>query len=264
MTCEEVSAGLLERDDPLPVELRRHLKECRRCRRLRRRLQRLHEAVRRQPAPAMASAARATLLERLGPPEPATPAPAPPGPAPALPAARSPWGWALRGAAALLIGAGFWWSLTPGPPEPEGERPHANAPLRDRDVLARLLERHLRLAEGLPPGERLRVLAGMAADLRSESLRLADAGKEKDLPAVAALYRQVIREGVMPRARGLAAGERRVVLRPLLDELRQAADEAERTARDRPAELARPLQRLAATAREARGQLVSLLEGKAL
>ncbi len=271
MTCKQTRAWLIETDGPErpPVEVRHHLRACPKCRRYRRRLASLHAEVRRAPVPVMGPETRVALLARLQQ-DPAGPTSREANPAaqsaPPAPAGSRRLAWILRAAAVLAIAAGCWWLLSVNR-HPDESAPRVEGPTAEVDVLARLVEKHLQLAEGCAPAERLRILADMADDLRAESFRLAlrvrRAG-DQTLPVVAELYRQLIRDGVVARARRLPAAERREVLAPVLAGLRRAEEEARKVARGRPVEVAAPLQELASAARDARSQLAALLKGKAL
>ena len=263
MTCKEVYLWLLRADEPakLPAPLRAHLRACPRCRRRRRRLLRLHQEVCALPPPAERPAARVALMARID--ELAAAEAVPATVAAAFPALRRRWtqrALTVRAAAMLLVTAGFFWSLT----LTDSDSPRAGAP-PDNDVLARVLERHLQLAEGsLAPADRFQVLVGMAADLRTESLRLARQTRREDLPMVAGLYDKVLREGVVDRAGHLPRGDRRRLVEPLLIELRRAEAEAEQAAARTPGDAAKSLRGVATATRAARVQLGSLLEGKPL
>jgi len=219
----------------------------------------LDEEIRRLPTPTPSPAVRAALMERIaGSPETI------PGETVPLPRRRSGRGLMVRAAAMLLVTAGFFWSLTVDrDPPADGPRGDGNAPA-DTDVLARALERQLQVAGGLPPDERFHVLVGLAADLRAESLRLARQPALSELSTVAQLYDQVVREGVMGRARRLPAEQQRRLLLPLLEDLRQTEAEVERTAHNTPADVAESLRGLATTARAARVELQEILEDGAL
>ena len=128
----------------------------------------------------------------------------------AAPRRRAPWlrlGFAT--AAALLLATLSSWMLgiDREPPEVGPGPGHAAAPA-DEDVLARVMQRHLKLAEGLPAAERLQVLAGMADDLRGESLRQAQAPAAPDAALLARLSRMYRQSSTMAWCRGPAACRR--------------------------------------------------------
>jgi hypothetical protein len=266
MICREAQRWLLSAEAPqgAPEEVCGHLRGCRKCRRLRRRLLRLEGAVRDVPAPVPSPAARAALLARLEPTAGAAPFSTNGKPEKAAPAPRrGRLALVLRAAAVLLVACLSLWALRPGP-SPPAAGPQQPAAPAGGDVLAQAMERHLKLAEGLPAAERLRVLADLAGDLRGESLRQAQTPAPANLPQLARLYRQVLTEGVLPRAGRLPAEQRRQVLRPLADELRRAEGEVQQVARQTAAEAARSLQGLADAAREVRLRLDALLTESAL
>jgi hypothetical protein len=263
MTCEVCQRRLLASEYPATpsAELRAHLETCPECSRWHRSLLRIERHVSLLPVPT--THARKRLLTQLlgaGEPEPA-PAPAP---APIVPA---PW-WRkplfLRATAAaaagilVVCGVLLGLMLTRGP-APEPERARGQEP--DQDLVARLVDCDVRLAEADTPRKRVEALAELAEALRHEgqALRRAD-GAQKDLREVAQLYERVIREGVVPRARNLPPAERRAALNPIASGLARASREAGELARD-GAPAAEPLRQIAAAASDGDRVLRKLMEG---
>jgi hypothetical protein len=159
-------------------------------------------------------------------------------------------------AAAVLIACGILLGLALTRHAP----PAAEAPLAEQDLLIRLVDCDVRLAETGSPGQRVETLAELADALRREgdALRRADGG-EDELREVARLYAKVVREGVVSRARALPPAERRRVLDPIADRLARAEREArEQAARHAPA--AGPLLQIAEAARDGDRQLRALME----
>jgi hypothetical protein len=256
MNCKAVALWLYNADrlaDP-PVEVSAHLRECSRCRRRRGRLRRLHRAVRRLPPPADNPAARDRILMLIAARQPAVQVVSVMKP-------RRRWpGLLARAAAVLLLVGGLGWLLTRhlGDPEPVG--PPA---VGEDEVMAKLVHRHVQLAEGLPPEQRFQVLAAMAADLGGEALRLAHE-PSGDLAAVVRLYERLLREGVVDRARKLPAGQQPRLLAPVLAELRKAHAEAEAALRTAGPTAAASLRSMAAAARDAHNELGPLVGEKLL
>jgi hypothetical protein len=261
MTCEQVTLWLLHADSRAapPDDVAAHLKDCRRCRRRGARLRRLDRAVRRLPVPPDNPAARARVLAGIGD-----------GPArrellatrTVLPGRRRWRGVLARAAAVLLLMSGFGvLALWVGGPEPPPTQPQARS---HADVVGRLVDRHVQLAEGLLPDERFRVLADLAADLGNESLRLAELSAATELQAVARLYERVVGEDLVPRAAKLPAEQRRRLVLEVVAELRQTEIDAERAAAGAAPEAAVSLRHLAATAQRARLQLATLVGEKTL
>src|SRR5207247_1526963 len=132
-------------------------------------------------------------------------------------------------------------------------------------VVSNVLERHLRLAKGLSPAERFQQLAGLADDLRTESLRLAKAPASAELSAVTKLYQRVVREGKLAdRAGALPLAEQKRLILPMLQELRQSEIASDRLAATAPADVAASLRELRTTTRALRGELSTLVGEKAL
>jgi hypothetical protein len=264
MTCKQATHWLLQADDGAapPDAVAEHLRDCRRCRRRRVRLRRLNAAVRRLPVPPDNPAARALVIERIRTAAAQqVPAATLRPPAARLPAAVRPWRrWLARAAMILVLVGGFGWLvLETGDTEVDEQ-----GATESTDVVARLVERHLQLAEGLSPDERFQVFAAMAVDLRNESLRLAKQPGAKELPALARLYDKVVRDGLLARAGQLPEESRRPLVLAVVAELRQTENEARTAAAHAPPETAASLQALAASAQRARTQLAALLGDKTL
>jgi len=136
----------------------------------------------------------------------------------------------------------------PRQPSPSDSPSTATAPT-ERPLEDRLLEQHLLLTEAEGPAEQLEALTRMATDLRTESLRAARRGAEKDVAYLAWLHARVVDEGIVRCAAELPAGGK-ALLSPVLAQLRRAADEARAARRESP-KVAASLDVLEATAREA-------------
>jgi len=258
MNCKEATIWLLHADDRAvpPDDVAAHLQSCRRCRRRAARLRRLDWAIRRLPPPSDNPARRSEVLARFGA-EPASRAAAPQALVP-----RRRWRVVLARAAMilLLIGGVGVLALQMGDSDPADVRPQPDPTV---DVVARVVDRHLQLAEGLPPQERFRVVAGLAADLGREGVRLARLPAGKELARVTRLYEQVVNEGLVPRAGRLPAEHQRRLVQGVMAELRQTETDAEQAAGTATPENAVTLRALAASAERARTRLAALL-GEAL
>jgi hypothetical protein len=290
MDCRACQHWLLAAEDPArpESEIDVHLQACSSCRDWQRQLLRVEANVPRLPVPP--SHGKDRLLRELlgqpaGQPRPAAAAPAQhPAPPPmAVPAAAltrrplvravTPWA-ACAAAAAVLIAFGFllgnWLSevLVPPAPSPHAKSPEPQPapgkqpepqPAPTAPLTARLLEADLSLAQAESPRQRLQALADLADDLQDETRALEAVAGAADLDALARLYQKVIREGVVPRARSLPAGERRPVLEPIAQGLSRAREDARRLARTaRPSSVA-SLERIAAAARDGDDQLRALM-----
>jgi hypothetical protein len=130
----------------------------------------------------------------------------------------------LTAAAALLIGIGIGWlGWSPGPNGlRDGTGVGGAAETRvtkeaEDKLVARLVDHNLRLAESVDPLEQFHLLNAVATDLRSEAIRLARQTAPEDLPLLTALYEQVLRRGVVGRARSLPAPQRQALAKQLGD-----------------------------------------------
>jgi hypothetical protein len=246
MNCRQTAAWLFHADDlkSPPGDVRGHLEECVRCRRRRVRLGRLHRFVTELPVPACDPSLQARVLERIA----ATAV----APTVVLPQRR--WRSILaRAAMVLLLVGGFGGlALHLGNPDPVVVRP------REGDVVGRLVDSHVRLAQGLPPDERCRVLAEMGKDLGEEALRLAKQREIAELPALATMYDRIVGEDLVDRIAQLPADVQRPLAQTLAAELRQTEFDANRAADLAAPEAAAALRNIAATAKGAHARLSTL------
>jgi hypothetical protein len=254
MKCPEFRRRLLKAEDPgrLPAEVRGHLAGCPRCRRLYGHLRQLELDVSELPVPP--TSARAGFLEHFLAPPPPPVVTRPVVSAPRL----SPWRYLTAAAAAVLFlaAAGLvMFAFRPGP----DNVPHPVS--ASRPLLNSLLERDLRLARATTQSERVEALAELADDLHGETEFLAPEANAADLQALASLYGEVIREGIVPRARDLdlPAEERRQLLTRIADHLTEAARTADQRAEQVPAS-ASALQAIAKAARDGDGRLRQMIQ----
>jgi hypothetical protein len=258
MNCHEAYLWMLEAEEPAaspPAAFVEHLRDCRKCRRRQKRVLHLLSAVHELPPPPDNPGARAAVLATIRRQANAADTIQMPQPQPARkqPGPRR-WLWRLApvaAAALLVIGLLGWFVASMLKPENQTNPIHNVAAIwNDGDLRTRLLERNLRLAEARAVIEQLDALSGMATDLRRESLQQAGRVDNADLSRLAVLYERVIREGVLPRARALAADEQKERVPALVAELRETERDAIETAEKKPA-AAEPLRRLARTAGDA-------------
>jgi hypothetical protein len=126
-------------------------------------------------------------------------------------------------------------------------------------LLANLLERDLRLASATTPRERIEILADLAEDLRQGTQQIAPAATQEELKAIACLYEQVVRDGIVKQAQALPATDRERVLDPIALRLDQTASQVDRLAREVSAQRAEQLQAIITSAHEGKRALCALL-----
>jgi hypothetical protein len=160
---------------------------------------------------------------------------------------------AVLAASLLLLAFGLWINsptslFAPKPPDP---------------LLASVVERDLRLAAAKSPSERVETLADLADDLQGSTRTLIDAGQPDDLKALADLYEQVVRDGIVLQAKSLPPEEQARLLEGIADRLVAAGDEAENRAKVLPESSAAPLNIIIRAARDGDRNLRKLLrEGR--
>lgn len=154
-------------------------------------------------------------------------------------------------AAGVLILLSSWWIV---------HRPGREAALANRArppvdaLVARLVDRDMKLAAAQQPGERVQVLAEIADDIHGETANLVNHAESDDLMHLARLYHRVIHEGVMEQARIVPAEARDDILGPISAQLSRVREDAETTEHAAPA-YAGPMRLIADAAREASAQL---------
>lgn len=256
MKCVAVQAWSLtvRGAERLPRGVGRHLNACRSCRRWLHRLRSLDERVARQEVPSLSESRRSELFARM---EERT--------ATATRPRRIPV-YRVAGVAALvLVGVGVGLILAPRAADPieraETAPPEVPRLVRSagvRELLPRVVDHHLRLAESYDPQQYPDLFGTLAGDLRSGAVRLARDGVTEEIPLFVTLHEQVLRRGLVRSVRALTP-ERRVEARArVLEHLKLTRQEVEKATRLTPelaAELLRPLE---AAANEA----VRLLDSK--
>src|SRR5581483_3821032 len=93
--------------------------------------------------------------------------------------------WKSVAAAAVIfavIMAGLFW------PWPGDDRPKNGTALAEEELMERVLQSEVRLAGTSEPKLQFVALAQMAEDISSETLRVAQANKQEDLPLLIGLY----------------------------------------------------------------------------
>jgi hypothetical protein len=223
MTCEEAAAWLVAAETPgeAPSNVERHMLECSACRRLQQRIVSIEQNIDQLPRAMDTSDTKSRFVRRL---EGST------APVPAMFAATSPSSrrsrrsWAIIAAAALLLAVGVAWLLSPlRPPHSvvqTGSLP-ADSSRIDPAVAGRVLQHDLRLAEASTPRDQFQALADMAADLHGETLRLSKLGATNERDMVGGLYQQLVREGLVGRAKAIPGLPDKEIATRLAAELEQ-------------------------------------------
>jgi len=261
MNCRSYQESLLKLDlpDQAPAELQSHLGGCEQCRELQRRLVLLQNSVKQLPLPAALS--RLEFLQRFlsadaadlangtltaGAAEPgAMPLPATTIPDPAR-LKKPPWNWytgmalaAAMGLAVVAITLLRHEEIVPPVPGSGGLNP----------MIQRLVACNRRLAHGASAQTQVEALADMADDLFVEAQRHARS-EPREVKAMATLFDQVVKVGVLKSAARLPPERRRSILAPIIDRLSRTAQEAEAVAIKSDSQAAESLRRLADVARE--------------
>jgi hypothetical protein len=260
MNCIAVQRRLLEAENPDQphADLRPHLAVCSACREWQRRLVQLERNMPLLPVPA--STAPADIFLKV--PQEAGKSSQEAGRRNLRLRFSAPRGrrlvMAVSGvAAALLLVLLGWGTLREPPVKPRPKVVRAGPD----PLVERLLQRDLGLAKAQSHRERLVLLGELADDLHVETRALARTAGAEDLQELARLYRQVVHDGILERARTLPANERRQVLDPIADRLARAGRDAEKLAQEVPS-AAGPLQVVAEAAREGHGRLRTLVRGE--
>jgi hypothetical protein len=282
MNCEALHSRLLgsEKPDRLTAEVAAHLKSCAACRKWQRRLVHLERNVALLPvAPAprgkaefvrqfVAAELEPLSAEREAPSESTngvttvqtwkfeklatalrTSLQAPRATLNAFPAPARRRIAAVLAASLLLLAFGLWinsptFPFTPKPPDP---------------LLASVVERDLRLAAAKSPSERVETLADLADDLQGSTRSLINHGQPDDLKALANLYEQVVRDGIVAQASSLSPAEKARLLKGIAQRLADAGDEAEKLIKVLPESSAAPLNIIVRAARDGDRDLRNLL-----
>jgi hypothetical protein len=158
-------------------------------------------------------------------------------------------------AAVLLFFTGLlaWYNNTT--PTPEQRLPAG--------LIAELDELGIPFADGTTPQGRVQAIVFTADQLHKRCCESAYPYPEK-MAELARLYNQVVRDGIVPRARALPVEQRRQVLDPLVDKLADAGNTASEMAgrSNMPPESMKALDQIASAANYARTELGLLRDGQ--
>jgi hypothetical protein len=282
MNCQQCQRRLMGAEKPgFPdLAVQAHLAQCLLCRDLQRQLLFVESNVPRIPLPA--SDAKARLLQQILQPS-AEPAPSP-SRAVRLQLAGH-WREAGMGlaAAVVLVACGLWLGsalsrtkpAVTAPADEQAKNPEMApmskprpdpfnsakqpAPPSSKTLVAKVMECDLKLAQAQTPRERVEALAELANVLQRETALLSKSARPTELNKLASLYKQVIQDGVLPRARELPMEERKEVLPTVTAQLGHARREAEQLAKSTPRS-AEAMQTIAFAARDGDLQLRGLLQ----
>jgi hypothetical protein len=120
------------------------------------------------------------------------------------------------------------------------------------------MQTDLRLAKADNRQARLEMLADLADDLDLETRALGRTASMSDLIALARLYAQVVRQGLVSVARDLPSSLQSQCVRPIADRLARTGEAADILARNAAPEAAKPFQIIAAAAHEVDAELRAL------
>jgi hypothetical protein len=160
-------------------------------------------------------------------------------------------------AAAVLVGALVWAVLSGGPKDsPTVAR--ASDPMLKEVVAAKV-----KLDTAPNAAARVEVLAKLSDTLHDEARALSKLTPGDEMNSLAAMYRQVVEQALLPQARLLSEDERRATLPKYAERLGLAEQEANRLAAEAPIGSDRPLKEIADAARTGRIELARLIQGRA-
>jgi hypothetical protein len=258
MNCQTLQHRLLEleRPDRPPPDVQVHLGECPACRAWQRQLFWMEQQVPFLPVPP--TTAKANVLRQVltGMVEPGSPPLAlmrrQPGELPGQRRARGvrKLAVAVSLAAGLVLVTLALWGMQGPKKVPPPKRPESD------ELVKKLLQHDMGLARATTPGERLERLAELADSLEESTRALAPAGKAEDLDKLAALYGQVVEDGLITQAQALTDKERAAVVEKIVSRLDRAAKADEQVPGGPSA--TPPLQAIAQKARAARERLQHL------
>jgi hypothetical protein len=127
------------------------------------------------------------------------------------------------------------------------------------NLVNRVVECDLRLAQAESARQRVEALAELADALRDEAQALGKAAGPQSVEAVAQFYGKVVRDGVVQLARALPREQRREVLDPIAARLVRTTLDVEHLAQQAEPATAEHLRVVAAIAREGDVQLQALV-----
>lgn len=165
-------------------------------------------------------------------------------------------------AAALLVGVGIWSAIPPAKP------PLAKAEPPRHELLQKVVTLNTELAALTEPKDRVAKLAGLAAELRTETRSLSKSAGKAELLSIANMYEKVVDGGIVQQAKRMTpfntpVVERQAAYKAAMAELSRAAAEVTALVPTASQGVQPQLQRIAKTARDGEAQLQKLANGGA-
>ena len=266
MKCEAVRNRLLDLPDPnaVPAEYLVHVDGCGPCAKFLEKARSLVADLAALPAPS-AETAKLAFLDSLlaaGPVIRRVPVAGVTGTSLRDLLKRIPVRPVATIAAALLFGVGLWSALPPSKP------PLAKAGPPRHELLQKVVTLNTELAALAEPKDRVAKLAGLAADLRTETRSLAKSADRAEMLSLANMYETVVTKGIVSQAGRMTkfntpVGERQAAYRAAMAELSRAAAEVTALVPTASQGVQPQLQRIAQTARDGEAQLQLLANGGA-
>ena len=165
-------------------------------------------------------------------------------------------------AAAVLVGFGVWSAIPPSKPQ------LATAEPRRHELLQKVVTLNTELAALSEPKDRVAKLAGLAADLRTETRSLSKSADRAEMLSLANMYEKVVDGGIVRQAKRMnqfntPVGERQAAYKVAMAELSRAAAEVTALVPTASQMVQPQLKRIAKTARDGEAQLQLLANGGA-
>jgi hypothetical protein len=266
MKCEAVQNRLLDLlGAELPTELLVHVDGCDLCQRFLERARALDAEIVNLPVPSSEAAKLAYLdsLTAAGPVIKTVPSTLARGSVSLRELlAKIPVRPVATVAAAVLVGVGVWSAWPPGRP------PVAKPDAPRHELLQKVVALNTELAGITAPKDRVTKLAGLAADLRSETRALSKTAETQDMLSLAKMYEGVVNRGIVTQAEQMTKFntpllDRQAALRAATAELSRAATEVTALVPTASQQVQPLLQRIAKTARDGEARLLKLADGGA-
>jgi hypothetical protein len=267
MKCEAVQNRLLDLlGSDVPTELLVHVDGCELCQRFLERARALDAEIATLPVPSSEAAKLAYLdsLTAAGPVIKTVPSTLARGSVSLRELlAKVPVRPVATAAAAVLVGVGVWsaWPVG-GPPVAKADPPR-------HELLQKVVTLNTELAGVTAPKDRVAKLAGLAADLRSETRALSKAAQKDDMLALAKMYESVVNRGIVTQAEQItmfntpSPAERKAALKAATAELSRAATEITALVPTASQQVQPLLRRIANTARDGEARLLKHPDGGA-